>query len=412
MKKYIYIALAFVCMGMLASCEKKQPFDTQSPDDEPLILKPYNESGTGSFTYNLANPDTPLYDSVTVTPSSYTTVNWYIDDVLVYTGTKIEQYFLAGTYSLRIEAVTDAGKSTYREGSVIVHPYDSDPQVNAPAGGVHLVPEVEMTIEGKNLGNVSKMHVCRDFYSQDVVCILTPTYKEDGLVNFILPAMADGTYYLRLQNEQGKLFGADMVQVHNGAVVLAGYDTFVPNEEWVLTGVNLQNVTSVTVDETVILDLVVTATSVTLTAPATEIGAHVLSMKNHDGSDVLFVTSSGTLTQVLTVVSAETTLWTGPAALAWDADLVKVTKEVMAQVAEGSTIFLYYDVQDGAEYYALRITTPWWDGYDLVPQIDGANTLPNPYSFEYTAERKGFVETCGAMSVVGNGLTINKITYK
>ncbi|MBR4548104.1 MAG: hypothetical protein IKO66_08710, partial [Paludibacteraceae bacterium] len=98
MKKYLYIALAIACMGLMG-CQNETPFDTQSPDDDPIILKPYNESGTGSFTYILANPDTPLFDSVTVTPSSYTTVNWYIDDVLVYTGTKIEEYFYAGSYT-------------------------------------------------------------------------------------------------------------------------------------------------------------------------------------------------------------------------------------------------------------------------------------------------------------------------
>ena len=67
--KFLYIAALVGLLG-LVSCEKNEPFDTQSPDDAPLILKPYNESGTGSFTYDLANPDTPLFDSVTVTPSA------------------------------------------------------------------------------------------------------------------------------------------------------------------------------------------------------------------------------------------------------------------------------------------------------------------------------------------------------
>ena len=88
--KLLYIA-ALALAVVFSACENNTPYDTQSPDDAPLILRPYNESGTGSFTYNLANPDTPLYDSVTVTPSKYTTVNWYIDGTLVFTGLKIEQ---------------------------------------------------------------------------------------------------------------------------------------------------------------------------------------------------------------------------------------------------------------------------------------------------------------------------------
>ena len=108
--KYLLLLAAFALS--FTACEKQDPFDTQTENDNPLILKPYNESGTGSFTYSLANPDTPLLDSVTVTPSRYTTINWYLDGELVFTGTKINMCFPAGSYALTIEAVTTAGKST------------------------------------------------------------------------------------------------------------------------------------------------------------------------------------------------------------------------------------------------------------------------------------------------------------
>ena len=412
MKKYIYIALAIVCAGLFVSCEKQNPFDTQSPDDAPLILKPYNESGTGSFTYNLANPDTPLLDSVTVTPSAYTTVNWYLNDVLVYTGTRIEMCFYAGTYELKIEAVTEAGKSTYRYGSVIVNPYATDPQAPAPSGR-YMVPGVEMTINGSNLDQVAALVITRDFYGNDLAATVNCTAAA-GMVTFSLPAMADGTYYLFFKNATGQLYGADKVTVLNGAVALAGFEAFVPGSEWVITGVNLQNVASVKVDNTTVTELTVTADTVKLVAPAAEVGAHTLSMKNQDGSDVLFVTSAGVITEVETVVSAETTIWTGPVDLNWDADLVKVTKEDMAAVPVGSTVFVYFEVIT-ADYHAMRITTPWWGDNasdDLVPQIDGMEGQPSPYSFEYDARRKALVDERGAMSVVGFGLSITKITYK
>lgn len=117
--KYLFIAALAILVSFTA-CENETPFDTQSPDDAPLILKPYNESGTGSFTYYLASPETPLVDSVTVTPSRYTTVNWYVDGVLVHTGTKINMCFAGGVHDLVIEAVTDAGKRTERKGTIIV----------------------------------------------------------------------------------------------------------------------------------------------------------------------------------------------------------------------------------------------------------------------------------------------------
>ena len=411
--KYILLLAAMAVGFALTGCQNDTPYDTQSPDDQPLILRPYNESGTGSFTYDLANPDMPLYDSVTVTPSRYTTVYWYLDGELINTGVKINMCFPVGHYALLIEAVTEAGKRTERTGTVTVHPYDTDPYSTTPDGGRHAVPGVEMTMEGQNLTKVKTILLATDFKGEDEVCRTEPTYQEDGMLKYILPEVVDGEYYLFFLDEEGNLYGSELIQVHNGAVALDGFAEFVPGEEWVITGVSLENVASVKVDETVITELTVTSTSVTLTAPAAEVGEHTLSMLNKDGSNVLFVTSEGTVAEVKTIVSSETTLWTGPVALAWDADAIKVTSDEMAQVAVGSTIYIYFEVQGDAEYWALRVTTPWWDVNDLVPQIDGANTLPNPYGFEYTDACKNFVDNCGgAMSVVGNGLTITKITYK
>lgn len=416
-----YILLIAALAGILASCEKQEPFDTQSPDDAPLILKPYNESGTGSFTYLLANPETPLLDSVTVTPSRYTTVNWYLDEVLVFTGTKIEMCFPAGHYDLLIEAVTEAGKRTTRTGSVTVNPFATDPYAAAPTGGRHLVPGIEMNIEGSNLIDVAEVVIARDFYGNDVVCTVTPTYQDSSKIQLTLPDVADGTYYLFFQNLEGKRFGSDMVQVHNGAVILDGYKEFVPETEWVLTGVNLQNVASVKVDETVITDLTVTATSVTLTAPAAEVGTHTLSMANQDGSAVLFVTSAGTLTEVATEVSAETTLWTGPEYLQWNENRVRIEAADMANVPAGSTIFIYYEklpsghegYYEGTEYkeyQKMKVMTAWWT--ELFPEFDVTDETPNPYSFVYSADMKALAEAQNALCVAGWGLNINKITYK
>ena len=418
--KYILL-LAALALSFTA-CEKQEPFDTQSPDDTPLILKPYNESGSGSFTYNLANPDTPLFDSVTVTPSRYTTVNWYLDGQKIFTGTKISMCFFAGSYALTIEAVTTAGKKTQRTGSVTVKPYDTDPYAAAPAGGRHLVPKVETTAEGQNLSKVAALVVARDFYGKDEVCSFTPAAATDDQLTFSLPETEDGTYYLFLKDAEGKLYGSDEIQVHNASVALAGFDQFVPNQEWMITGVDLQNVASVTVDEIVITELTATATSVTLIAPEAEVGEHTLSIQNKDGSAVLFITAEGAVAQVTTIVSAETTLWVGPVALKWDAERVKVTAEQMAVVPVGASIYVYYEkLPEGDEnyyegdeykqYYALRITTPWWDGYDLVGQMDMGDAT-SPFVFTYTDDCLTKVTTCGAMSLVGWGLQINKITYK
>ena len=410
-KKTKYILLIAALAVVFASCENQTPFDTQSEDDAPLILKPYNESGTGSFTYNLANPDTPLFDSVTVTPSNYTTVNWYLDGQLIFTGLKIEMTFPAGKYALMIEAVTTQGKRTERTGTVTVHPYDTDPYSAAPAAGRHCVSGNATTLDGANLTKVDKVILSKDLYGQDVVHTIAPDAATDAQLTITLPETPDGLYYVRLMDAEGKIYGADDVNVHNASVVLAGYNEFVPGEEWTITGVKLENVASVKVDETVITELTVTATSITFTAPAAEVGEHTISMKNADGSDVYFITDAGMVTEAKTIVSAETTLWTGPVTIDWNADLVKVESATMAQVPVGAMILVYFDIPE-AEYHALRVTTPWWDGYDLVSQIDGFDSQTSPFSFTYTDDCKNKVETCGAMSVVGFGVTVNKITFK
>ena len=408
--KNILLLIALAAATILTSCQPEAPFDTQSPDDAPIILTPYNESGTGTFTYDLLNPDTPLYDSVTVTPSKYTTVNWYLDQELVYTGVKMDMCFLAGTYALTIEAVTDAGLRTERTGTVTVHPYDYDPYSAAPAAGRHLAPGVETTIEGQNLSKAKAVIISTDIYGLEVVHTITPTYQEDGFLKFILPDTEDGVYFLRLQDANGKIFGADNIHVHNGAVALAGFQEMPAGSTWVITGVNLQHVVKVKVNDIEITDLQVTDNSVTLIAPSVEVGEYALSMFNEDGSAVLFITDEGAVEQVKTVVPSETTIWTGPVTIDWNADLVKVDASAMAAVPVGATIFVYYDVP-AAEYHAMRVTTPWWD-YDFLPQVDGMEAQPNPYSFVYEAAGKEAVERTGAMSVVGFGLTITKITFK
>ena len=408
--KNILLLIALAAATILTGCQPEAPFDTQSPDDAPIILTPYNESGTGTFTYNLINPDTPLFDSVTVTPSAYTTINWYLNKQLVYTGTKIDMCFPAGTYALTIEAVTDAGLRTERTGTVTVKPYDYNPYSAAPAAGRHLAPGVETQIDGQNLSKAKNVIISKDIFGGDIVHTITPTYQEDGFLKFILPDTEDGTYFLRLQDADGKLYGADNIHVHNGAVALAGFAEMPAGSTWVITGVNLQKVAKVQVGDVEITDLQVTESSVTLTAPAVEVGEYTLSMFNEDGSAVLFITDEGAVEQVKTVVPNETTLWTGSVIINWGDAGVQVSKDVMAQVPVGATIFVYFNLPP-AEYYALRITDLWW-GFDLLPQVDGMASQPNPYSFTYTEEGKKRIEETGGMLVTGFGLDVTKITFK
>ena len=408
--KLLYIA-ALALAVVFSACENNTPYDTQSPDDAPLILRPYNESGTGSFTYNLANPDTPLYDSVTVTPSKYTTVNWYIDGTLVFTGLKIEQTFLTGSYDLLIEAVTQAGKRTERRGSVTVHPCDTDPYSAAPAAGRHCVPGNPATLDGANLTKVDKVLLTKDIYGKEIVHTIVPDAgATDAQLTITLSETPDGLYYVRFMDAEGKLYGAEDINVHNVSVVLAGYEEFSPGKEWTITGVKLENVASVKVDETVVTELTVTATSITFTAPAAEVGEHTLSIQNADGSSVYFITADGLMDVAKTVVSAETTIWEGSCVINWGDTKVELTADMMKDVPVGATIYVYFTVPE-AEYHALRITDDWWS-HDLLSQVDGMEGQPNPYTFVYDEAGKAAVDQTGKALVTGFGLEITKVTFK
>lgn len=408
--KFLYLA-ALALLVSFTACSKDEPFDTQSPDDQPLILKPYNESGTGSFSYNLASPQTPLLDSVIVTPSRYTKVSWYLNGALVCSETKINQCFPAGYYTLLIEAVTEQGKKTHRSGSVTVKPNAADPYSDEPEGGRHYAPAMTVSMDGANLGKVDKVILSDDPYGENEIYAVEPAYKADNKLTFALPATLDnGKYFVRLTDSDANVYGANSINIYNEAVVLAGYEEFIPGAEWTITGLNLANVAAVKVDDKEIKTLTATATDITFTAPEVEEGKYKLSITNKDGSAVSFVTADGLVTEVQTAVSSETVLWTGPVALDWNADLVNITAAQMADVPVGSTILVYYDVPE-AEYHNMRITTPWW-GDDLVAQFDVTDATPKPFTFTYDDRCKGIVEMVGSWSIVGFGETINKITYK
>lgn len=417
--KKIFLFAALAVSLFLSSCKDQAPFDTQDANDAPQILVPY-ETKSGTLSYSCENPDMPWHDSVVVTPSNYTTVNWYLDGQLVWTGTKINKCFPVGTYAVLIEAVTEAGKRTERKGTLSVKPYATDPYAAASSIGRHVAPASNVVLEGKNLSKVRKVILSKDLYGQDVVCTLEPTAQTDAALTIALPELADATYYVRFEDADGKSYGSDNIEVHHGAIVTDSYDAFFPGKAWEIGGINLQAVATIKVDGEQITPTAVTATSITLTAPIMPYNTtHRLSMRNADGSEVLFATAKGAVNEVEVTCTDQVNLWRGPVALDWNADLVKVTKEEMADIAADDTIFVYFDTP-AAEYHAFRITTPWWGTpatleTDLVLQIDGfddKDKYPSPFIFIYDQRCKGLVVERGAMSIVGFGVTINKITYK
>ena len=413
-------------LTVLSSCKKKEPYDLQSPDDNPRILIPYEGDEGPAVNRGVTNPDA-YYDSVVVVPTAFTTVNWYLDKVLVHTGFKINKTFPTGTYNLLIEAVTTAGKKTSRSGKLVVSAAASDPYVAAPTSGRHLAANKTVTVEGRNLAQVKKLVLTRDLFAKDEVCNLVPSAVSDGSITFTLPEMADGNYYFRLQDGEGNVYGSDIVSVHHDALILSKFDSFTPGQTWKIQGINLQDVASLTLGEVTITALTVTETEIKLTAPNVEEGSYNLSVLDKNGTPVSFATSAGLVQQVSAraLSAEEKTLWEGSKVLKWDENNIKLTKNDMAAVPMGSTINIefsilpsgdpeYYDPEKGGlnEYQALRIITPGWNAADDILAQQDMGGASSPFSFTYDEQRKGLVESKESMSLVGWGLTITRITYK
>ena len=406
-----YLMLVAVLAFTFTACEKQSPYDTQSPDDAPLILIPYESDQTGSVIYVEEKLPEPYVDSVVVTPSAHTTVNWYLDGVLVHTGTKINKCFPAGTYALLIEAVTSKGKKTSRSGKLTVKAAADDPYVSSR----FLAPGVTMTVEGKNLDQVDKIILSTDFYGNDSVCTVVPKNVGATQMDVTLPAIEGGTYYLCLLTKDGKIFGSEKLQVADEPVILSGFTSFNGGEEWVFSGANLQDVISVKIGDTVITTLTATATSVSLQAPNLAEGEYTLSMQNQDGSAVLFYTTAGLVKEVKTRASAagETSIWEGSVVVDWDKANVHLEKSVMANVPAGATVYVYYNVPE-ATYHALRVVVaPDWSA-DILPQVDEMQLQANPYSFVYDSTSKALAEADdkNGILVTGHGLEIIQITYR
>ena len=258
---------------------------------------------------------------------------------------------------------------------------------------------------------MDKVLLTKDIYGKEIVHTIVPDAgATDAQLTITLPETPDGLYYVRFMDTEGKLYGAEDINVHNVSVVLAGYEEFSPGKEWTITGVKLENVASVKVDETVVTELTVTATSITFTAPAAEVGEHTLSIQNADGSSVYFITADGLVDVAKTVVSAETTIWEGSCVINWGDTKVELTADMMKNVPVGATIYVYFTVPE-AEYHALRITDDWWS-HDLLSQVDGMEGQPNPYTFVYDEAGKAAVDQTGKALVTGFGLEITKVTFK
>lgn len=192
-----------------SSCSTdNDPFFTATEDDAPRFLnsdlpKVDDKGELGSFGTILRTNNFKF--GVIATPVDYTTITWYIDDELVYTGDTIDQKVLAGDHIVKVVATTTKGLSCYRLGKLTVNPLDSDPQLGNKQKERWVAPGATTTIKnGKNLESITKVYV------GDKEVEFTINGND---ITLTAPNIAEGIYHITLEDNEGKKFGANKITI-------------------------------------------------------------------------------------------------------------------------------------------------------------------------------------------------------
>ena len=176
--------------------------------------------------------------------------------------------------------------------------------------------------------------------------------------------------------------------------------------------IDCQNVTSVSkvfIGKTEVSNVSFADGQLTFDVPELTEGEYPIVIVDGDGTrwgcGIVYVTSE----EYSEPGVSENVIWEGDTEINWGDSNVQIDAALMAAIPAGATIRLEYELIEGSEYYAMRITTPAWD-MDLVEQFDLAG-MNSPYEFVYTADRKAIGDANG-MLIVGFGYKLTRVTFE
>lgn len=365
--KQIYKSLtAVLAFGLLFSaCREEMPFSTASADDEPRILDPtFPDRGSdGSLpVIRDISRDGNLNIALTVTPADYTTVVWYIDGDEVATGKEIDCSLKAGVYHLKVVVSTDAGKSTYREGTVNVKPLADDPYSDAVAFERYVTPGKTAKIFGQNLDKAKAVVIGE-------VSAAATYNAADGCLEYEVPTdLPEGEYRIVLADAEGNEYGANKVVVTASSLIYEGAGQGTAGFDWEMKGLNLENVASVRIGDTEITEIShPSENSIIFVCPQLEEGEYAITGKDRSGNAVMFLKDGALAESSVTVISSEKVLWEGHHYVSWDNPdghpnkmFNIIGKEVFAGFRAGQTLFVTVSLEPSASYHKFSPATGWW----------------------------------------------------
>ena len=415
MKKIYHILLIMLAMSFgLIACTEETPFSTATENDDPRILDPLfpdQVNGELPVVSNISR-DANFSMTLTVTPADYTTVTWFIDGEEIQTGKEIDLALKAGTYHLKVTATTSIGKSTYREGLIQVNPLADDPWATEIGFERIITTGAKAQLYGNNLDKVNSIVIGR----KTATDIAYTENGENSYIEYTVPeGLADGTYRIILVDNGGNEYGGNKVTVTSDALITAGSERTTANSEWVMTGINLNQIESFTFGgQTVSSFIRQSETEIAFTCPSLEDGEYTLTGRTTSGKEVMFYTTAGNITEQTVVVSSERVLWEGHHYVSWDLPddnpnktFNLIGKDVFASIKAGAVLSIYYSVNSADEYHQLRTTTGWWNdlpGTAVIEfQEDGVKQI------QLTQEVLDKIQTEDGFLCIGHGYYVDRI---
>lgn len=418
MKKIYHILLIMLAMSFgLIACTEETPFSTATENDDPRILDPLfpdRVNGELPVVSNISR-DANFSMTLTVTPADYTTVTWFIDGEEIQTGKEIDLALKAGTYHLKVTATTSIGKSTYREGLIQVNPLADDPWATEIDFERIITTGAKAQLYGNNLDKVNSIVIG----GKTATDIAYTENGENSYIEYTVPeGLADGTYRIILVDNGGNEYGGNKVTVTSDALITAGSERTTANSEWVMTGINLNQIESFTFGgQTVSSFIRQSETEIAFTCPSLEDGEYTLTGRTTSGKEVMFYTTAGNITEQTVVVSSERVLWEGHHYVSWDLPddnpnktFNLIGKNVFASIKAGAVLSIYYSVNSADEYHQLRTTTGWWNdlpGTAVIEfQEDGVKQI------QLTQEVLDKIQTEDGFLCIGHGYYVDRISVQ
>lgn len=401
----------------LIACTEETPFSTATENDDPRILDPLfpdRVNGELPVVSNISR-DANFSMTLTVTPADYTTVTWFIDGEEIQTGKEIDLALKAGTYHLKVTATTSIGKSTYREGLIQVNPLADDPWATEIGFERIITTGAKAQLYGNNLDKVNSIVIG----GKTATDIAYTENGENSYIEYTVPeGLADGTYRIILVDNGGNEYGGNKVTVTSDALITAGSERITANSEWVMTGINLNQIESFTFGgQTVSSFIRQSETEIAFTCPSLEDGEYTLTGRTTSGKEVMFYTTAGNITEQTVVVSSERVLWEGHHYVSWDLPddnpnktFNLIGKDVFASIKAGAVLSIYYSVNSADEYHQLRTTTGWWNdlpGTAVIEfQEDGVKQV------QLTQEVLDKIQTEDGFLCIGHGYYVDRISVQ